>query len=304
VRLLHIAALMVFLSSAMSCTSAGKSVSRHMGKAEYPGNREISARMQTSSNTLKVLTLNVAHGRKDARNQLFVDSEAHKRNLTDIANLLQQHDVHIAALQEADGPSRWSGDFDHVEFVARQAEYPWWIRADHARSWLFSYGTAILSRWPVLETVEHTFKPTPPTQNKGFLLGEVAWKLEPQRIVVDVVSVHLDFSRKSAREQQVFEMVKALEGRENPLIVLGDFNSDWSAGESVLKALAEEAKLKAYQPEADNLHTYGSSSRRLDWIFISDELEFVEYDVLPDVVSDHFAVVATIGLAESRGTRE
>jgi len=300
VRPLRIAAFLVFLPVAMSCTSAGKSVSRHMQEAECPGNREICARMQTGRNTLRVLTLNVAHGRKQARNQLFVNEEAHKKNLTDIANFLQHHDVDIAALQEADGPSRWSGDFDHVEFLAKQAQYPWWIRADHATSWLFSYGTAILSRWPVLATVEHTFEPTPPTLNKGFVLSEVAWQLEPGPVVViDVVSVHLDFSRKSARDRQVLEMVKALEGREHPLIVLGDFNSDWFADGSVVKALAEKVKLTAYQPEADDLHTYGSRSRRLDWILISDELEFAEYDVLPDMVSDHFAVVATIRLQES-----
>lgn len=47
-----------------------------------------------------------------------------------------------------------------------------------------------------------------------------------------------------------------------------------------------------HQPEAENMVTYASSGRRLDWLLISEEFEFVHYAVLPDVVSDHFAVSA------------
>jgi endonuclease/exonuclease/phosphatase family metal-dependent hydrolase len=54
--------------------------------------------------------------------------------------------------------------------------------------------------------------------------------------------------------------------------------------------------MQAYQPKADNLGTYRSNGRRLDWILISDDLEFLNHSVLPDVVSDHHAVMADIGL--------
>jgi hypothetical protein len=36
-------------------------------------------------------------------------------------------------------------------------------------------------------------------------------------------------------------------------------------------------------------------SRRFDWMLITDELEFIHYAMLSDVVSDHRAVVASIG---------
>jgi hypothetical protein len=36
-------------------------------------------------------------------------------------------------------------------------------------------------------------------------------------------------------------------------------------------------------------------SRRFDWMLITDELEFIHYATLSDVVSDHRAVVASIG---------
>ena len=58
--------------------------------------------------------------------------------------------------------------------------------------------------------------------------------------------------------------------------------------------LARRCRLQTYRPLAEDLGTYRKSERRLDWILISDELEFMNYTVLPDVVSDHYAVVAEV----------
>jgi len=214
---------------------------------------------------------------------------------------LKKTDADVVALQQADGPSGWSGNFDHIELLAREAGYPWYYRANHAQSWLFSYGTAILSRLPVAETMQHTVSPSPPTLNKGFLLGRVNWVDDNDTgpaLAVDVVSVHLDFSRKRVRDEQIAEMAEALSNREHPVIILGDFNSEWFTEESVVKRLAEESRLSVYEPSAIDLQTY-NSKRRYDWILISDEFAFVRYEVLPDMVSDHLAVLAEIKLKKS-----
>ena len=257
---------------------------------------------QTSSyakNLLNVMNLNLAHGRKDGINQLLLSKATIRSNLEDIAAVLNQVDPDIVALQEADAPSLWSGSFDHVEQLANQAGYPAYVRTSHATSWIFSYGTALLSKTRFDDVMHHTFQPSPPTMNKGFTLGRIIWQPDEgssETLTLDVISVHLDFSRKNVREQQIAEMSAVLAGRDNPLIVLGDFNSDWFAKEKVVRELAERSRLHVYRPEAEDLGTYNSSGRRLDWILISEELEFTEYRVLPDLLSDHLAVVATIGL--------
>ena len=82
-----------------------------------------------------------------------------------------------------------------------------------------------------------------------------------------------------------------------PLFVLmGDFNTDWQSEESSLKYLAELLDLQVFRPHAEGLSTYGDKGARLDWILISSDLEFVNYIVVPDVVSDHYAVAADIVL--------
>ena len=62
-----------------------------------------------SSPSLTIATLNIAHARKDARNQLFVRGERFRANLLELAALMDRAEADVIALQEADAPSRWSG---------------------------------------------------------------------------------------------------------------------------------------------------------------------------------------------------
>ena len=92
-------------------------------------------------------------------------------------------------------------------------------------------------------------------------------------------------------------MIDALSGLETPLIIAGDLNSEWLDENSPVKALMEGLGLRAYKPEQPGMGTYKSTSgKRLDWILISQGLRFIEYAVVPDIVSDHQAVRAEIGL--------
>jgi endonuclease/exonuclease/phosphatase family metal-dependent hydrolase len=297
---------LIFLTSVAILNTAcysGTALSHYSSKGDGLTNDTNAKRdfRRNEDGILKIGTLNVAHGRKDSINQMLLSRQSIRNNLLEVAAVIVREDIDVVALQEADGPSVWSGNFDHVELIARQAGYPWYFRADHATSPLFTYGTAILSRWPISETLEHTFKPSPPTLNKGFLLGRITWLPTPnaeKERHIDIVSVHLDFSRKYVREQQIMEIAETLSRRDNPRIILGDFNSEWLSDRSVVKRLAANARMKAFQPHADQYMTYLKRDARLDWILISNDLEFVSYQVLPDLVSDHLAVVAEVKLID------
>jgi endonuclease/exonuclease/phosphatase (EEP) superfamily protein YafD len=118
------------------------------------------------------------------------------------------------------------------------------------------------------------------------------------------MTLNLAHGRKDGRNQiflkpvtlmsQVREVATVLAGRHNPAIIMGDFNSEWLNAESIVELLAERAGLHGYKPLSEGLVTYPSSGRRLDWILISDQFVFSDYKVLPNVLSDHLAVVAEI----------
>jgi endonuclease/exonuclease/phosphatase family metal-dependent hydrolase len=245
--------------------------------------------------TIKVLSLNMAHGRKDSFTQFFVDEAEFQQNLVDIAEFLKRENADIVTLQEADAPSSWSGNFNHVEFLAREAGYSWYTHAIHIQNMFGTYGTAVLSRFPITRGYGIDFNPTPPTPKKGFTLAEIEWKPEngtKDKVIIDVISVHLDFSRSSKRIEQIEDMKKVLGERNNPAIVLGDFNSSWIEGEQEIQALASKAQLSTHRPEANHLFTY--FDERFDWILISEEFNFCNYYTATDVLSDHMAVVSEL----------
>jgi endonuclease/exonuclease/phosphatase family metal-dependent hydrolase len=141
--------------------------------------------------------------------------------------------------------------------------------------------------------VSITFRPEKPLPPKGAVIA--TFYLGRDKLVpVDIVSVHLDFARAGTRFRQISELVELLASRNNPCIVMGDFNCDWISEKSALRIIAKELNLTGYDPYDDTIETFRSRGNRLDWILISPELEFIEHRVLSDSVSDHQPVVARI----------
>lgn len=291
--LLGLVVLAVLFVFAVSLYTAGPR--RSEVETQYVGPREITAGAdrEGAPRPLRVMTLNLAHGRKDGPNQLFRAGRALARNLDEIADVVAERNPDVLAVQEADGPSIWSGNFNHVERLATGAGIPSYARAENVKGLKLSYGTAILSTLRLENAVAHTFAPSPPSFSKGYLVATIEWPGDsPKKI--DLVSVHLDFLRKGVRRDQVEVVIRELSGRDNPLVVMGDLNCEWSDRASPVRHLADSLGLHAFRPAATDLDTFGTLGGRLDWILISEELRFLSFDVLPDVLSDHAGVIAEL----------
>lgn len=248
---------------------------------------------------MRVLTFNIAHGRRNSPHQALLRRRAFERNLAEIAALLRREAPEVVALQEAEGASLWSGRFDHVERLAELAGYRYRLRGEHVCFWRnrrrICYGCALMSRIPLAEAVSRRFRRSLPTPTKGFVAAALRHP-EQRAGGVRVASVHLDFARKRVRAGQIEALARELAGPAGPLIVMGDFNCQWEGREETLKRLAARLGLRPYKPKIMELATFPSRRprKRLDWILASPELEFVAYRVLPDRLSDHLAVVAEV----------
>jgi endonuclease/exonuclease/phosphatase family metal-dependent hydrolase len=249
---------------------------------------------------LRVLTLNIAHGRKLATHQALLSRSTVERNLGEIAKVIGETDSDVVALQEADGPSAWSGNFDHVERLARQLDHRHYFRGEHNPFALgrrnLASGTALLGRLPLDGARSHRFGISW-RDTKGFVIATVpvaAW----EGVEVDVVSLHLEPVMPLLRRRQIAQVTEALLQRpRRPLVVLGDFNCSWSEEALPFRPLARHLGLRAYQPHRHG-PTYPSRRpwRRIDWILISPELEFAGYRTLRNAISDHLGVVAELRL--------
>lgn len=252
--------------------------------------------------TLHIATLNLAHGRGNALNQLLVSGEKTRANLAAVAQFLRDRDIHVAALQEADAPSWWSGGFDHTALVAALGGFCWHASSPHASLGVGSYGTAVVSTLPILLASGHDFPSTPPTARKGFTLAEIDWPATGEDKHLDVISIHMDFSRKGVRQTQLQELRKALADRSNPLVIMGDFNSVEIARQLMREESADGRHLHTAGDSSAPWHSY--KDKRLDWILLSDELEFLEYNTYPETLSDHRLVAARVGLRSSPNRKE
>ena len=286
-------ALALLLCASLGACASFQGGPRTLHVAEIVPDADVLQSDVPAGGVLRVATLNLAHGRKDAALQMFLSADTIRENLADVAAALRRYRPSVVALQEADAPSWWSGGFDHVDYLAREAGYAWRLHAHNVDGWFSTFGTALLSQLPLFDALEHTFAASPPTLSKGLVLASIRWPVAGDETrVIDVVSVHLDFSRRSVREAQIGELRALLAERKNPTILMGDFNSEWFKEASVIRALANGSRFRVHAPEAVGYDTY--KQKRLDWILITRELEFVDYRVIGEVLSDHRLLLAGI----------
>lgn len=248
---------------------------------------------------VRLLTLNMCHGRRRLPHQTLLPRHAVRRNLGAIGTTLQGLMPDIVALQEADGPSAWSGNFDHVATLAQLGELDTFYRGDHnlfgVGRFSLATGTALMARYPLLDPRSHRFGLSW-RDTKGFVVATVPvpqWNGSE----LDVVSVHLDFLTPSARRKQIRSLVERLAERQRPLVVLGDLNCCWQREPKSMELLTRTLGLRAYRPE-HRAPTYPAHRprRRLDWILISKQLTYGAYRRVPTPLSDHLGVMADLAL--------
>jgi endonuclease/exonuclease/phosphatase family metal-dependent hydrolase len=280
----------LLLSCATSQLQYTPSVQRYEGSG-IPCSGDVGS----GDHELKVMTLNVAHGRGTGFHQMLQNTQQTVTNLDHINLLLTEVAPDIVALQEIDGPSFWSGKFNHVEYLASRSGFSHSVQALHVDAMGLAYGTALVSRLALSNSRAVTFDPSLSPVPKGFVVSTIRWP-GWQGIDIDVVSVHLDFMSGSIRKTQADELVALLHARNNPVIVMGDLNSGWHQQESTAQYLVEQLGLTAYRPEDTTMMTFPALGERLDWILISSGIEFSSYEVLGTEVSDHRGIVARLTL--------
>lgn len=248
---------------------------------------------------VRVMTLNVAHGARAPLPAALFRRATIERNLSDIARLVRDEEPDVVALEELDRRSFYSGGIDHYAWLGEESglAHGTFGAHRHVQSGPFAmqHGTALLSAFPI-EAPDSVAFGTSFLDDKGLVVGTV----RPPALEggeLDVVAIHLDPFFEGSRRAQVRRTVATLRARGvRPLVVMGDMNASWKEGRGALGELARGLDLRAYlAPDAEDTYPAGRHPwRRIDWILISPELEFVRYRTLDAVVSDHRAVVAEL----------
>jgi len=241
------------------------------------------------SKTLKLMSLNIAHGRGTSLNhQLFMKRKKLKVNLDKISEVLKREKPDFCALQESDARTFYSNELHQSQYLSEQSQMQSCIQGRHVNGMNFIYGTALLANKKIQEPLSIAFDFKPPNPTKGVVIANTSFAGQS----VDIVSVHLDFMRHKLRVSQIETLMSILKERKNLAIIMGDFNSEWS-DKSTMKILCDELQLKTWEPDK-KLSTFPKLKKRLDWILIPEQFSFKSFKVLDEKLSDHQAIVAEI----------
>ena len=267
---------------------------------------------------LKVMTFNICHGADyqelvktnkspngplcfgyELTEKLFQEENAddlikiwHQSvNLEQIAKVICQYDCDIIGLNEVRG----AGD---SPYYSNQAEL---LGEMTGREFAFakavefpgegSYGTAILSRFPIksCETVKIPQMEDLPNREPRIFLKAVL-------LIPEEVTVFVSHFGGHAREQElaVETFLREIEDISTPVILMGDFNTTPGSGrlDSIYEVM-EEAFLKENRFTFPSFHPV----RKIDYIFVNHiekNIHFSKPEVITKIISDHYPLFAEV----------
>ncbi len=218
---------------------------------------------------IKIISYNIHSGlNKDMFPTLF-----------DIIDFLRISDSDIICLQEVNESAK-SG-FQVSSFKEELKMYSHF--GANVVNYGSNYGLVTYSKYPI-KSENHIYLSSGNREQRGMLHTEI--NIDGRKL--NIINVHLGLG-KEEREIQIKELIDFIDKIDDePYIVAGDFNDgDIKISEDVLKDVAKEL-------DKSNMLTFATGLDRIDYIFVSPDIEVLEYEVLIKNMSDHYPIIAKI----------
>lgn len=222
-------------------------------------------------------------------------------DLQRIADVIEASGADVVGLQEVD--RHFSARSEWVDQAKALAGLLGWHAAYGAnldspppagRTERSQYGTAVLSRYPIVSTENTHLYNAGGKEQRGLL--HAAIDVRGQRL--DFYSTHLEHTSQDIRRHQTSEIVD-LVGEADPAVVVGDFNAYPDAPEiATLTAAFDDAwEVAGHGPG----YTYPAEDPhgRIDNLYVTDRVRPVAAEVVmtDPVASDHLPVVSRVVIA-------
>lgn len=147
-----------------------------------------------------------------------------------------------------------------------------------------NYGLATYSKYKIIGE-NHVYLSSTKEQ-RGFLHTII--KVNSKK--VHIINVHLGLDDKE-REKQINELktyIKKL--KKDYFVILGDFNEgNISLDDEIIIDVADEL-------DKSNILTFSTGLDRIDYMFVSNNIEIESYEVLIKNMSDHYPIVAKFSI--------
>ena len=236
---------------------------------------------------IRIMTLNIAHGRGLSPYQGLHRASTIERNLDKIAALLKKVEAHIVAFQEVDEDSYWNKGIHLLNYLQDAAGYTESYLGVHNKrlgKLPLAYGNGLLSQFPIRHA-EHQAFGQASLGEKGFMCAE----LETPHGILPIVNLHLDFRSRKRRIEQIERLIQFLEEKHytsdnkphlSP-IICGDFNAregkPSDAVRHLFSYLQESFECKLYPKGKARTFPSFFPTQGIDFLFIPPSHEAVSY---------------------------
>lgn len=211
-------------------------------------------------------------------------------SLPAIAATLRDSGADVILLQEVDRLRSVSSNVDMPAYFGAQLGYFHAFGNNVPYTSTAGYGTAILSRFPIVST-ENTYLPRPGgTQQRGLLHAVI----DVEGKEVSIYDTHLQNESEPARMLQVGAINNLVAADTRPRILGGDMNAQPTSRPMNVLATQWQDTWGAVGVGDGRTHPARSLRGRIDYLLSGGEgITPVTADVLPAVLSDHKAVRAS-----------
>ncbi|MGQ9583790.1 MAG: endonuclease/exonuclease/phosphatase family protein [Anaerolineae bacterium] len=235
------------------------------------------AALPVELDTLRVMTYNVHRG-------FNADGAL---DLEGIARTIEAARPSVLSLNEVSRGRVMDGGVDLLLWLGRRLG----MRYEFGPNVGGVYGNALLSRYPIVGVRNYPFQ-TFHSERRGCLATAV--QVGERQVLF--LATHLDHEEGAApeRAEQIREVL-ALWGKRQPAILLGDLNAEPGAPElSFLQPSGWQDAAAALTEKPAATFPAAMPVRRIDYIFLTADLEPLEVQVPTSLASDHRPVVAVV----------
>ena len=210
-------------------------------------------------------------------------------DLEQLAKVIEDSNVDIVALQEVARGWVISGGVDMIAWLSQRLKMPYVFGPTADPYW----GNAILSRYPIVAFSRHDL----PTRDLAIKRGFVTVLVDlGNGDMVKVIATHFHHLKDGTaiRQLQSQAILNFWSGLDRT-VIMGDLNGEPNSSEIIAlrrAGLVDAARVMYAAPP----FTYSSDvpTRRIDYIWISADLQVLDVSVPFSTASDHLPVVATI----------
>jgi acetylornithine deacetylase/succinyl-diaminopimelate desuccinylase-like protein/endonuclease/exonuclease/phosphatase family metal-dependent hydrolase len=219
-----------------------------------------------------------------------------KLDLQRIADVINRERPDVVGLQEVDrGVKRTEGKDEIAELAAMtRMEYAFAPNLDYQGG---KYGVAILSRFPIKNTVHRMFENKREAERRGMLLVEIELDRKP----LTFVTTHLDYQFEDGRLFESEQLLKFLAEVKGPLIVVADLN-DVPSGSAyqLMRTKFDDAWVTSRAKGDGFSYPADKPAKRIDHIFYGKSVRAKKGWVVESQASDHVPVVAELDIQQAQ----